>query len=136
MQYDEFVGQVQHRGRMASSGDAVKAIHATLQTLSERLTSGEAKDLAAQLPQEIAFYLHKEPSPKDVERFTLQEFFERVSRREHVDLPKSIHHARAVIDVLCDAVSPGEINDVRGQLPAEFAPLFESGSTGELAKKG
>lgn len=40
MQYEQFVGQVQNRGRMASQGEAVRAICATLETLGERLAGG------------------------------------------------------------------------------------------------
>src|SRR4051812_26298599 len=58
MQYDRFVGHVQHRAQLASNGEAVHAIRATLPTLAERLTPEEAKDLASQLPQEIGVFLH------------------------------------------------------------------------------
>lgn len=53
MKYDEFMGMVQNRARLASTGEAVRATRATLQTLGQRLFGGEAKDLAAQLPQEV-----------------------------------------------------------------------------------
>ena len=68
------------------------------------------------------------------ERFDLDEFFRRVSEREGVDLPVSVHHARAVISVLQEAVSRGEMQDVRAQLPEDFAPLFEAGSEGEMTR--
>ncbi len=66
------------------------------------------------------------------ERYTLDEFYRRVSDREGVDLPKAIFHARAVIEVLQEAISPGEIKDIRVQLPAEYDSLFEAGSQGEV----
>jgi uncharacterized protein (DUF2267 family) len=50
MTYDEFIGQVHHRARLGTTGDAVRATRATLEVLGERLFGGEAKDLAAQLP--------------------------------------------------------------------------------------
>jgi len=46
-----------------------------------------------------------------------------------------VHHARAVISVLTEAVSNGEIDDLRSGLPEEYAPLFEAGSEGELTRK-
>lgn len=88
MQYDEFIGQVQNRARLASKGEAVKATRATLYALGTRLFGGETKDLAAQLPDEIAFYLQQAESS---EKFGLDEFFERVSQQGNVDLPKAIH---------------------------------------------
>jgi uncharacterized protein (DUF2267 family) len=51
---------------------------------------------------------------------------------EEVDLPQSIHHVRAVISVLKEAVSAGEMDDIMGQLPEEYKPLFESGHKGSL----
>ena len=122
MQYDEFVGQVQHRARLASSGEAIRAIRATLETLAERLYGGEANDLAAQLPREIQPYLQATISGKD---FDLREFYERVSVREEIDLPIAIYHARAVMSVVSDAVSEGEMTDILAQLPEEYCPLFE-----------
>jgi uncharacterized protein (DUF2267 family) len=129
MTYDEFVGQVQSRARLGSTGEAVRATRATLEVLGQRLFGGEAKDLAAQLPQEIGYYLRQDGQS---ERFGLDEFFARVSEREGVDLPVAVHHARAVISVVSDAASQGEIDDVRNQLPAEYDALFESGSEGTM----
>ncbi len=131
MKHDEFIGQVQHRARLGSRGEAERATRATLETLAERLAGGEAKGLASQLPQEIGEHLRREWSGMG-ERFSLDEFFRRVSLREGVDLPDAIFHARAVIEVVSQAVSKGEMNDVRAQLPAEFDRLFESGSKGHM----
>jgi len=124
MKHDEFIGQVQHYARLSSRGDAEIATRATLQTLAERLAGGEAEDLASQLPRGIADSLRTGFAGLG-ERFSVEEFFQRVSECEGVDLPKAMYHAQAVIIVLCEAVSPGEMADVRAQLPAEFARLFE-----------
>jgi uncharacterized protein (DUF2267 family) len=129
MKHDEFIGQVQHRARLSSRGEAERATRATLETLAERLTGEEAKDLAAQLPRELAEHLLHKWSEHG-ERFSLEEFFARVSVVEGVDVPEAIFHAQAVIAVLCEAVSQGEIDDVRAQLPAEFDRLFEPGRGG------
>ena len=128
MTYDQFVGQVQSRARLGSQGAAVRAIQATLQTLSERLDEGEAKDLASQLPREFAIYMQ---SPQHRVRMSLDEFFGKVCGREQVDLPDSVYHARVVMDVLQEAVTPGEIADVRAQLPPEWDSLF-AGASGQL----
>ena len=129
MQHDEFVGHVQNRARLASRGEALRAIRATLETLGERLAGGEAEDLAAQLPPEIGDYLREVESDGS---FSLDTFFDRVAEREGTDLPVAVHHARAVVAVLQEAVSAGEMEDVRAQLPEEYNPLFESGSEGSL----
>ncbi len=124
MDYHQLLGQVQHRARLGSLEEATRAVRATLQTLGERLFGGEAGNLAAQLPQEIGLYL-KEAGPS--ERFDLDEFYQRVSVREGVDLPAAIFHARVVMGVLAEAVSPGMLANVRAQLPPEFQGLFKAG---------
>ena len=131
MKYDEFVSHVQSRARIPEREQAVRAIRATLETLAERLAGGEPFDLASQVPEEIAVYLQHERAGSG-ERFSLDEFFKRVSSREGVDLPVSVYHARVVIEVLGEAVTEGEMRDVRAQLPAEYDKLFESGSKGRL----
>ena len=123
MDYDKFVGMVQNRARLATSGEAIRAIHATFQTLSERLQGGEPGDLAAQLPKEIGDYLLQGGGTG--ERFSIDEFYQRVTMREGADLPRAVFHARAVMSVVMEAVSPGEIADIRAQLPDEYNQLFQ-----------
>ncbi len=136
MQYHEFIGQVQNRGRMAKFEQAVAATRATLVTLGEHLAGGEADNLAAQLPIEIGNYLSASSAADfwQGERFSLDEFFARVAMRENKDVPTAMLHAYAVLDVLKDAVSPGELRDVLAQLPKEFAPLFQTGTVGAMPR--
>jgi len=129
MQYDDFVGTVQHRAKLASSGEAVRAIHAVLETLGERLYGGAPENLAAQLPQEIGTYLTM--AEKD-ETFDVEEFFDRVAARENVDRPDAVHHIRSVFSVVTEAVTPAEMIKVLEQLPDEYEPLFDSSSQGNL----
>ena len=122
MQMFEFVGQVQSGAGLRSKEQAINATRATLETLAERLGADEARHLAAQLPQGIGQYLD---GPEAVaERFSSDEFLQRVSAREGIDLPDSVDHARAVLGTVTQAVPEGEMRSVLRQLPAEFAPLF------------
>ena len=132
MKHDEFIGRVQHYARLPSRGDAEHATHVTLETLGERLAGGEPKDLASQLPREIGEYLLRGGGKG--ERFTLDEFYQRVSEREGEDLPKAVFHARAVIRVLSEAVSKGEINDILAQLPPEFDRFFQEAVEGPMPR--
>jgi uncharacterized protein (DUF2267 family) len=133
MKYDDFVKTVQTRARLSSLGEAVQAIRATLEALGQRISQEEADHLASELPQEIGVYLRE---AGNAEKFDLDEFFKRVneSERKSVDLADSVHHARSVISVLQDAVSKGEMGDIRSQLPEEFDPLFEAGSEGSMSQ--
>ena len=129
MKYDTFIGEVENRARLPSRGDAVRATQAAMETLAERIRQGEADDLAAQLPPEIGTYLR---DGETTERFDVDEFFLRVAAKETADLPDAVHHARAVMDVLKDAVTTGELDDIKAQLPDNYTPLFEAGSEGEM----
>jgi uncharacterized protein (DUF2267 family) len=131
MKHDEFIGQVQHKARLSSRGDAERATLATLRTLGERLAGGEAKDFASQLPPLLAEYALSGEAGAG-ERFSVKEFFQRVSACEGVDLPQAAFHAQAVIEVLKKALTKGEINDIRAQLPAEYNRLFEADSQDEM----
>jgi uncharacterized protein (DUF2267 family) len=131
MQYNDFLGQVQHRARLADQQQALRATRATLETLAERLSANEAHDLAAQLPQEIGRFLERSDD-NNGERFGLDEFINRVCTREHVNKPDGTFHARVIIEVLQEAVSPGEIHDVLSQLPQEYNRLFAAGSDGAM----
>jgi len=133
VKYDEFIKEVQTRGHMESRQEAERATQATLQTLAERLAGGEPKDLASQLPPELAEYMRYE-GEETSNPFSLDEFFERVNEKDGgVDRPTAVYHARVVVEVLGDAVTQGVIDDVRSQLPDEYAPLFEAGSQGEIS---
>lgn len=129
MQYYEFVGHVQNRARLGSSGETVRAIHATLETLGERISEDEARHIAAQLPHEIGPYLEQADK---TESFELDEFFQRVAKKENVDYPDSVYHARVVIDVLLEAITPDQADHLRAQLPGEYEELLTAGSEGQM----
>ena len=130
MKQDKFIKQVQNRAQINSPDDAELAIRATLETLAERLAGQEANNTAAQLPKGLAAYLQHDGAGKG-DRLSLDEFFQRVSQRENAELPQAKQHARVVIEVLSEAISPGEIKDIRVQLPPEFDPLFKEPDNGD-----
>jgi uncharacterized protein (DUF2267 family) len=132
MDHDSFIGEVQNRAELASRGAALGASRATLQTFGERIQEGEATNLAAQLPDELARFL--EEHADTTESFDFREFVERVAERDENlgdggidedDLSEAALHARAVVDVLDEAVTEGQIEDLRSQLPDDYDDLFE-----------
>lgn len=125
MEYDELIGEMQHRARVSSRGDAESVVRATLETLGERIGDDEAEDLAAQLPAEAGRHLS---AADGVDSFDWNEFVTRVAEHEGLDeddRADAAYHARLVVDRIEDSVSGGEMNDVRDQLPAEYEDLFE-----------
>lgn len=131
MKSDEFIAKVQRRADLDSQEQAMLAIGATLATLAERLAGGEAKDLASQLPPEIGVFL-LQPYAGIGDPFGLEEFFRLVSERAGIDLQDASLQARVVIGVLCEAVSMGEIENVRSQLPHDIRQLFMVENEGDL----
>jgi uncharacterized protein (DUF2267 family) len=126
MDFDQFTGQVQHRLELPSTGRSLRAIRATLTTLGERLQEGEATDLAGALPMEIDRYLVEVDSGQ---RFDFDEFVTRVLEREELTDPDdrgdAVYHAKAIMQVVAETIPPGELAQVRGQLPDDFDPLFD-----------
>jgi uncharacterized protein (DUF2267 family) len=133
VKYDEFIKEVQTRGHMESRQEAEKATQATFRTLAERLAGGEPRNLASQLPPELAQHLRYE-GEETSNPFSLEEFLKRVNEKDGgVDQPRAVYHTRVVMEVLQEAVTEGEMDDVRSQLPDEYAPLFEAGRQGEMS---
>ena len=123
MQTQEFLGQVQNKAHLATLGEAMRATRATLETLAERLGPDESRHLAALLPHEIQLFLSDAGTPMP-ERFSPDEFLLRVCAREGIALPESSEHARVVIDVLTEALSPRDPTGVLARLPDDYRRLF------------
>jgi uncharacterized protein (DUF2267 family) len=118
--YERFITVVQQHAHI-SREQAERAIQATLETLAERLSAGEARDLADELPGELAGWLHTSGGP---EPFRIDEFLRRVAAREGTDIKTAERHARAVFAALGRMVSRKEIADMTAELPKDFEPLL------------
>ncbi len=122
MQYNEFMNRVKTHANMKSDDQAIKVTKATLETLSERIAGLEPKDLASQLPEEFKTSMKTEGQG---EQFDVQEFYKRVARKASINDPNTAkQQTKAVLTTVAEAVSGGELNDIRSQLPDEYHPLF------------
>jgi uncharacterized protein (DUF2267 family) len=119
VEYTEFVRIVAQQTGLDMEG-AERPTRATLETLAERLSRGEARDLLQQLPPEMKSWIYTETDPQP---FDVDEFLRRVAEREGVDVETAERHARAVFWALGYAVSADEIDDMAADLPHDFAPL-------------
>jgi uncharacterized protein (DUF2267 family) len=108
--------------------EAERATEAALRTLAERITGGEARDIAAFLPREMRGWMV--PTPEAAEPFDRLEFIRRVAEREGVDPETAEEHVRAVFQMLGFAVAPGELRDMASQLPKDFEDLLEAAGVG------
>lgn len=134
MQYEEFIGKVQNMAGLPSEDEAVKVTRVTLETLATRLAGNEPKNLADQLPDEIGRFLTARQGTGKGERFSLNEFYDRVAQHTGADAPAARHYARSVMAVLRTAVSKGELDDLQSQLPDEFQTLLNPPETGQQLK--
>jgi len=129
MQHDEFIHRVQERAGLETHADAERLTKVVLGTLGERLYRTERDDLTAQLPKEMRNYLYaeqdRENTPLDTSRFSLEEFYNRVSARLDIGYPAATRQSKAVTAVLQEAVSRGEIDDALQTLSDEFGELFQ-----------
>jgi uncharacterized protein (DUF2267 family) len=120
MKHDEFMTKVGQRADVSlETADALTA--ATLHTLAERISGGEVKDLAAQLPAELKPHLMGADEP--AQRFDAEDFVRRVAERAATDPDRARAGVRAVFTTIREAVTPGEIDDITAQLPKDFAEL-------------
>jgi uncharacterized protein (DUF2267 family) len=131
MRYATFMSIVEQAVAIGRE-QAERAASATLETLAERITGGEARDIAVFLPRELRPALESALEP--AEPFGLSDFLRRVAEREGVDEDSAREHARAVFKAIGAAVAPGELRDMVSQLPHDFEPLLRSAGIGrELA---
>jgi uncharacterized protein (DUF2267 family) len=121
---NEFVAAVGRRAGLTGD-DARPAAEAVLHTLGERVSRGEAEDLATYLPDALARALlaGSRRNPPD---FGRDEFLARVAGRAGGSRPDARAHAATVFDVLGEVAGERAVGDVRSQLPAAFDPLFEA----------
>lgn len=123
MDYEEFMRVVQVHADLAWE-DAERAVRTVLETLGERIASGEARDLAEQLPPELSAYVMND---RDAQGFDRDDFVRRVAEREGVDPATAERHVRAVFTAIWRAVGRQELSDVAAELSKDYAPLLPIG---------
>ncbi|MBQ0906734.1 DUF2267 domain-containing protein [Micromonospora sp. U21] len=117
-----FLAMVGHGARLDTQG-ARRAARATLDTLFERLSGGQARDLAERLSIEL---VPIEPIIPDrhPELFDHAEFQRRVAGRQGSDEQTGELHAAAVLTALRIAAGDDEFDDLAAQLPHDFQPML------------
>ncbi len=123
MQYDEFITRVAMNADLPQE-QAATLTRATLATLADRISGGEAKDLAAQLPAPLQSALVS--TQENAQAFSFEEFVARTAEAAGTDTDVAERAVDAVFVTLRDAVTPGEFDDVLSQLPADFHRLGTS----------
>lgn len=120
MGYREMIKKVQYYSGF-SDQESKEALEHMVEALAVRLTEGERKDFASQLPQELKdMALSVRPTEENSKRSLVADFMETQGVPED-RARKQIHTAWAVIK---DAISEGEIEDIRSQLPDKMVAFL------------
>jgi uncharacterized protein (DUF2267 family) len=119
--YERFITTIEQRAGI-SWDEAERAARATLQTLGERISSGQARQLAEDLPPQIRMWLAE--AGENAQDFDVAEFLRRVAAREGVDPETAEEHAKAVFIALARLVRGEEIANLAAQLPNEYKRLL------------
>ncbi|MBQ1049252.1 DUF2267 domain-containing protein [Micromonospora sp. C51] len=94
---------------------------ATLRTLTERISGGEAADLADRVAYELRQFMVKGTDEPEV--FAYDEFLRRVSDRAGVERGVAERGVRAVLQTLHRVVGHDEFEDAMAQLPEDLRAL-------------
>ena len=122
MDYDEFLIAV--TDRTALSRDQAEAItRATLEVLADRLSGGEAQDLAKELPAPLSDWLGERTPDEQAKPWSVQSFLRRVEDVAGVPADVAIAGVQAVFAALREAVPDREWRRLAGQLPEEYEEL-------------
>jgi len=123
VEYKEFVQAVTDRTAL-SRQEAADLTRATLEALAERVSGGELRQLAMQLPDGLREYVRS--NKKAADRFGLTEFIRRVGDHAGLTEPEATAGVRAVLTTLREAISAEEYRDVMSQLPGDFSGLVDA----------
>jgi uncharacterized protein (DUF2267 family) len=93
-----------------------------LETLGERLDRKVRNGVLAQLPGELKELVLMRAQESD--EYNVEEFFNRVGARADLTYQDATERTRQVLSVLREAISDGEIQDIRESLPDEYDALL------------
>ncbi|AZS75564.1 DUF2267 domain-containing protein [Streptomyces lydicus] len=123
MDVKEFFQAVADRAGL-SRQEAADLTRATLETLALRLSGGEARDLALELPEPLRVSLQQGRGEMVI--FGPDESIRRVRRRTGLSGPEADRGVRAVLSTLQEAISRKEFGHAMSQLGKEYAQLVET----------
>ncbi|MBM0229066.1 MULTISPECIES: DUF2267 domain-containing protein [Micromonospora] len=97
---------------------------ATLRTLAERISGGQAADLADHVAHELRPFVAR-ARPEEPQTFAYDEFLRRVAARAGVADDVAERGARAVLQTLHRVVGHKEFEETMSELPAKIQALAQ-----------
>lgn len=119
---DAFLGRVERFGELVSRDEAQELTQTTLLALAERISTGQARDLAASLPAPLRPYLEAPSEPAG--DFDAEALVRRVMDARHLDAAGAERQIQAVFAALRERVPDTEISDTVEQLPPDLARML------------
>jgi uncharacterized protein (DUF2267 family) len=120
MKYRELIKKVQLYSGFSDS-ESKDALDGTVATIAVHLTEGERKDFASQLPSELR---DQALAVFATEKTSKQDLFEQFCEIQKVDAPRAKKQLLSAWEALKDALTPGQINHIRAQLPHRTVELL------------
>lgn len=120
MSFREMIKKVQHYSGF-SDRESKEALEMMVESLAVHLTEGERKDFASQLPQELKDIALSVMPTKETAR---QDIVEQFMEMEEIDEPRAKKQIHSTWKAIKDAISPGEIDDIRAQLPNKTVTML------------
>jgi uncharacterized protein (DUF2267 family)/predicted transcriptional regulator len=114
--YGRMLNQLRAEAHLETSEEAATALEIVLGAIVQRLTPDEAKDLIAQLPSLLQPTLRALPPGPD-KSITRQTIEAELSEQFGANQSYTWQILVAVGDIVAQTVTPGQIEDVHGQLP-------------------
>lgn len=121
--YGRLLNQLRAAADLESSDEAETALEIVLESLVRRLMPGGATNFIAQLPSLIQPPL-RELLPGPDKSITRQTIEMELRERLDVDSSRATNILEAVGTIIAQSVSPGQIQDVRDQLPEDLRSIF------------
>lgn len=118
----DFLRRVQHLGELSSRDEAETAARLTLSALGDRISGGQAADLAAALPGELRPCLEQTAEP--AQAFGIDEFLSRIAGPQQTDPQTARRQAKAVLRAVREYTPGKEIADTMAQLPPDLVSLL------------
>lgn len=120
MLFRELIKRVQHHSGFSDS-ESKDALELMVGGLAERLNEDEREDFASQLPPELQdVALAAPPAEQTSGQDLLQEFME----AQDIEEGHAKKQIMAAWTALKEAISPGEIDDIKAQLPKATAAFL------------
>lgn len=119
-----FIQDVRDRAHLEEYVDAYRLTQATLDTLSAAISAGQARQLAAWLPEDLGQRLHAQAG--DAAAMSRKMFVQHVSSRiDEPDEDSAASQVAGVFHALAAIAPADELGDTDAQLPNTIAAFFE-----------